>query len=181
MNPWQRVEPLGDHDLGAFTCANPAMDEWVQNKAANASAQATATVWVCCADDGAVIGIFAFDHITIAAGDVGKKRLRGLPTARVILLARFALHSDYRGGGNGVLLMSEVMRTSIEATKYLPAALLVLDAKNDKLADWYQKLGFVAMETDHLRHYMTMGNVEASVALADAQVQALMAESEATP
>lgn len=168
MNPWQRVEPLGQHDLGAFSCGDPDMDEWVTQKAAAAHARETVKVRVCVDAFGRVIAVFAFDFIVLAPAEVSRNDSGGLAKVNTLLLARFALHVDYRGDGHGPRLMAEVLREAVAIAEGVPVRVLALDAKNERLAEWYASLDFKPTRTNPLRMYMPMKRVRASVEAADA-------------
>ncbi len=148
------------------------MDEWVTQKAAEAHARDFVRVRVCTDRSGRVVAIFAFNLIALAPAEIARNDAGGLTRINTLLLARFALHVDLRGSGHGVRLMAEVMREALAIAEMVPVRVLLLDAKNDRLAEWYQDLNFKPTKTDPRRLYMPMKRVRASVTAAGAAIEA---------
>ncbi|RPE75676.1 hypothetical protein EDF28_3621 [Curtobacterium sp. PhB137] len=165
MGVLQTARPLGaTDDLGAFSCGDSSMDEWVREKAHRAQASRSASVWVCEDGKGNVCGVFAFDHRRVVPADVTGSAAGGLTEIPALLLARFALRVDLRGAGVGEALMTEVFIAARESLAYVPARVLILDAKNARLAKWYEeKLDFVPTKTDPLKLYMPMKKLLATL------------------
>lgn len=141
--PWVVVEPLAArHNIDDFRCGRESVDTWFQEKA-RAADHLVATK-VCLDDDGVVCGFFAlrpaFVNVSALSG-----RLRrvgdGDGMASAIMLAQMGLHESYQGNGHGRLLFFRAVREAVVAYHVARVPLLVLDAAEDSLVPFYEKLG----------------------------------------
>jgi len=147
------------------------MDEWVTTKARQAHAASTARVHVCIDDDGDVCALFATSFDSVAAAEVSNTAARGRSVLPSLLLARFAVRSDLRGSGLGIALFHEVIRVCMAIDAGAPISLLIVDAKNERLASWYEGLGFARFKNASLRLYMSAKKVKASYAAAELELE----------
>jgi predicted GNAT family N-acyltransferase len=152
------------------------MDDWVRNRALDAQRRRLSRVHVCVEKFSVVAGIYAFGTDRVAPAEVAKKDSGGLTDVELpaILLGRLALRTDLRGSGAGALLLLEALKTALFAAEFIPAKLLILDAKNARLVAWYESMGFKAFRSDPLRLYMPMKKVEASLLAAGIQPTAMV-------
>ena len=136
------------------------MDDWFHQTALTVHTEGRLAVHCCLTDTGRLAGFFALCLGTLEVGDLSTKmrgnKVGSIPT---VLLARFALSEEFRRQKKGPLLMLEVFRSVAELNAIAPSALLVLDAKNDKLVDFYASQSFKSIPNDKYRMVMKMATV----------------------
>jgi GNAT superfamily N-acetyltransferase len=144
------------------------MDAWIHDHAARAHAMRQVAVTVCCDDSLLVSGVYAFKFIELTSTDFSRSAAGSDDSVGCLLLTRFALHHELRGKEYGRKLLLSALLTAYEVSRGASFRLIVLDAANERLAKWYEKLGFVRSATNPLRLYLTMKNAEKALRLAGA-------------
>lgn len=161
----RRVEPLGDHhDLTAFGCGHPALDEWLKSHAHHARSQGTRT-YVLVSED-AVEGYFAIAPHLVLREDVPRRVGRGAPQRiPAILLAKLALDERLQGQGLGAELLVAALQTIIAAGRSAGGKLIVVDAIDDAAARFYAAHDFEPMPNDPRRLVMKISTAAKAIGL----------------
>lgn len=131
------------HDAQDFSCGEAALDTWLREQAVPATARRTARTWVWLDQNGMVVGYYALAAHKVAREDVPTKVGRGGPTEiPAVLLARLALSESLRGHGLGEVLVADALARIIDATQTVAARLVVVEALHERVAQFYDTLGF---------------------------------------
>ncbi|PZS23169.1 MAG: N-acetyltransferase [Pseudonocardiales bacterium] len=145
-----RLEALGPHhDLDAFRCGTPALDDWLGLHARTATGQGTRTYVLVTESSNEAVGYFAIaPHLLereLAPRSIG----RGAP-ARIpaILLAKLALDERLHGQGLGSELLVHALTTIIAAARSAGGRIIVVDAIDKPAAAFYRAHDFQAIATD---------------------------------
>ncbi|WP_147374942.1 N-acetyltransferase [Mycobacteroides abscessus] len=152
-----------DHVLDGFTCGDDAMDQWLHGTARRANRSGSAAVTVCTHPVEGVVGFFALASHEVRGVDITNSDRAGLRIVPATLLARMGLSTHLRGDGLGAELLVEALRYAVVASGAVGSRLLVVDAKNEALAEWYQRMDFKRSKSDTLRLYMTMSTARGAV------------------
>ena len=138
----ERLDPER-HEVRDFTCGEVSLDTWLHEQAVPATARRTARTWVWVDQEGAVVGYYALAAHKVAREDVPTKIGRGGPSEiPAVLLARLALSEPLRGHGLGEVLVADALARIVDATQTVAARLVVVDALHERLAQFYESLGF---------------------------------------
>lgn len=98
-------------------------------------------MWV--GEDRAVVGYYALAAHRVARADVPSRVGRGGPVEiPAVLLARLALSESLRAQGLGVVLVADALQRVVDATHTVAARLVVVDALHERVASFYEALGF---------------------------------------
>jgi ribosomal protein S18 acetylase RimI-like enzyme len=106
-------------------------------------------------DGGSVAGYY-----TLSAGSVSieslpvetARRLPRYPAVPVTLVGRLAVDMRYQGRQLGAALLFDALRRSLEAA---PASfVMVVDAKDDRAAEFYRRHGFLELSRDTRRLFL---------------------------
>lgn len=81
------------------------------------------------------------------------------PQVAVTLLGRVAIHKDLRGQGIGTDLILHALRQAARAAETVASYAVVLDAKNEKVAQIYARLGFVPFRDQPLKLFLPMQTI----------------------
>ncbi|MDQ6752033.1 MAG: GNAT family N-acetyltransferase [Actinomycetota bacterium] len=131
------------HDVRGFSCGEASLDTWLREQAVPATDRRTARTWVW-VDQGGVVGAY----YALAAHKVAREAVpvrvgRGGPAEiPAVLLARLALSEPLRGQGLGEVLVADALARVVDATQTVAARLVVVDALHERVARFYESLGF---------------------------------------
>ncbi len=151
------------HNRAAFLCTDePALQEYIRDDSrALKEHQLDVTrvyVLINATSPTDIIGYVTLSNATVIAAELPNKPKRGLPLYKsmpAMLLGRMAVDDGHRGRGYGRLLVLKAFDTCIKVSTFTGCVSLLLDPKNDKLADYYRALGFAKLR-DSSRMFIMM-------------------------
>lgn len=159
-----RLEVLrAEHDRKAFSCSVEPLDRYFREQATQDIRRRVSACYVAVDSVTAVIA----GYYTLAAGGVPlaempsqmAKRLPRYASVPVVRMGRLAVDQHYRSKKLGAaLLWDAVLRAS---RSEIAAFALVVDAKDDTAAAFYQHHGFVALDEGQRRWMLPLANVNA--------------------
>jgi ribosomal protein S18 acetylase RimI-like enzyme len=76
------------------------------------------------------------------------------------LLGRFAVSIEFRGQGIGEILLMDALFRSLDSSKQVASAGVIVDAKDESAASFYKKYGFIELPKIDKRLFLPMGTVE---------------------
>lgn len=161
-----RVEPLQrGHDRDAFRCGHVALDRYLQQQARQDVQSQVAAVFVALTPpDNQVLGYYSLSASNITAADLPPDMARKLPRyphLPVTLIGRLAIDQPSKGQGLGRFLLMDALYKSLQAATTIAAMAVVVDAKNDAAAAFYQGYGFMPLSTVEGRLFLSMKTVAA--------------------
>lgn len=166
MALWTSVELLTPaHCLGGFTCGDADMDTWVREKAQSSHKRGACNVHVCTHPDDGVVAFFTLSNHVVRGVDVHDKHGRGLTCVPATLLGRMGRHVSLRPKKPGAALLMEAFKISVLASNAVASRLIVVDAKGEQLAQWYERFNFRRTKTDP--HCLTVKMSSARQAVED--------------
>lgn len=153
-----RIESLADgHDLDAFSCGQPDLDQWLHLHAHQATRQGTRTYLLVEEGSDAVIGYFAIAPHTLARDEAPHRIGRGAPRAiPAILLAKLALDRRFQGQGLGEELLVYALTKIVIAARAAGGKLVVVDAIDEVAASFYRAHDFQPTDNDPHRLVMKL-------------------------
>jgi predicted GNAT family N-acyltransferase len=140
------IEPLGgQHGRAAFRCGQPDLDDWFRNRAGQDQKRNVARVFVANDAELSVVGFYTLSSYSFAAADLPEDIARKLPRYDAIpaaLIGRLARDERVRGKGLGEILLVDAMRRVTATSSALAVFAIVVDAKDDAAATFYERYGF---------------------------------------
>jgi GNAT superfamily N-acetyltransferase len=152
-----RIAPLGrGHRLDLFVCGADELDDWLRRFARVADAAGTARTYVL-AEGDRVLGFYALTPAAVARRELPERHAKGMPAhpIGVILLARLAVDRSLHGQGYGRALVADAAVRTLQAAELVGARGMVVHARDDEAAAFYERLGFARSPTDPL-HLMVL-------------------------
>jgi GNAT superfamily N-acetyltransferase len=125
-----------DHDLSAFDCGEPALNDWLRRRALQNESRFSRTYVVC--EAKRVIA-----YVCISAGSVereaapGRIRRTAPDVIPVSVIGRLAVSRDHAGKGIGADLLSDALRRIAVASKTLGVGAVLVHAKDDAARRFY--------------------------------------------
>jgi GNAT superfamily N-acetyltransferase len=141
----ERARPLSapvpltaGHDLSAFDCGEPALNDWLRHQALKNESRFSRTYVVC--EDNRVVAYFC-----ISAGSVeraaapGKLRRNAPGTMPVSAIGRLAVSRDRAGKGLGADLLADALRRIAAASQSIGIGAVLVHAKDEAAKRFYMK------------------------------------------
>ena len=159
--PAWHEEPISrKHDRKAFDCGDAALNDFLQRYARqNHDLGGAKTILaIDDADNKTILGFYSLAPGAIAYAETPKMMRRGLAQHDVpgFRLARIATHVRLQGQGLGGQLLAAAARRCIRASTEVGGVVLVIDAKNDRVAQWYAGYGAVTLSNKPLTLVMSL-------------------------
>jgi GNAT superfamily N-acetyltransferase len=152
-----RIGPLErGHQLEAFASGADELDRWLHRFARVADASGTAKTYVL-ANGNRVLGYYALTPAAVNRHELPERHAKGMPARPigVILLARLAVDGSFQGQGYGRALMADAAIRTLQAADLVGARAMLVHARDERAASFYERLGFTRSPTDAL-HLMVL-------------------------
>ena len=154
MLPIWHEEPIGkQHDRGAFDCGDKALNQFLKRHARQSHEKGGAKTYLAVSENNEkVLGYYSLSPASIAYERAPEVIKRGLARhdVPVFRLGRLAIElSVQRQGLGGQLLLAAGRRCLLVAAQAGGVALLI-DARNERVAEWYDNYGAVPLLDAHL-------------------------------
>ncbi len=145
------IEPLGrGHDRAAFSCGEPALDNYLQRQASQDVRRRVAQVFVALGDAAErVAGYYSLSAASFEKEELPPELAKRLPHYPVpaAVLGRLAVDLSWRSHGLGETLLMDAARRVLRASTAMAVYALVVDAKNEHARTFYERYGFRAFAT----------------------------------
>jgi GNAT superfamily N-acetyltransferase len=142
------IEPLGKHhDRAQFSCGQPDLDNWFRVRASQDEKRNVARVFVAVAPDLGVVGFYSLSSLSLSLESWPEEIAHRLPRYNAIpaaLIGRLARDERVRGQGVGELLLADAIQRILGAGRSIAVFAIVVDAKDERAADFYRAFGFQA-------------------------------------
>jgi GNAT superfamily N-acetyltransferase len=142
----QRPEPrlsapvplAADHDLSAFDCGEPALNDWLRHRALRNESRFSRTYVVC--EVNRLVAYFCVSAGAVERAAAPGKVRRNAPDAiPVSVIGRLAVSRDHAGKGLGADLLSDALRRIAVASQSIGIAAVLVHAKDDAAKRFYLK------------------------------------------
>ncbi|MFZ0522805.1 MAG: GNAT family N-acetyltransferase [Candidatus Acidiferrales bacterium] len=163
-DPRFAIEPLGEkHNRAAFSCGVVALDYYLHKQAGQDARKRAAATFVATPDGRTIAGYYTLSQYVIgldAIPDEIAKRLPKYPMVPATLVGRLAVSSEFRGQGLGETLLMDALHRSLDSSKQVASAGIIVDSKDESGAAFYRKYGFIELPKIEKRLFLPMGTVE---------------------
>lgn len=95
---------------------------------------------------------------------LGPRQGRPLLPIPTILIARLAVDRRHHGRRVGSRLLAEALRRAVAASDAIAARLVVVDAIDERAADFYRRWGFIEVPENPGRRYRKIADIRRSLA-----------------
>lgn len=156
------VPLTGEHDLSAFDCAEPALNEWLQQRALKNESRFSRTYVVC--DANRVAGYFCISAGAVERMSAPGKLRRNAPDAiPVSVIGRLAVGRPYQGRGLGADMLADALRRIALASRSIGIAAVLVHAKDEQARQFYMACAeFIEYPADSRTLFLSMETVIAA-------------------
>ena len=130
------VPLTGEHDLSAFDCGEPALNEWLRHRALKNESRFSRTYVVC--EGNRVVAYFSISAGAVErAAAPGKIRRNAPDTIPVAVIGRLAVSRNHAGKGVGTDILSDALRRIALASQSVGMGAVLVHAKDDAAKRFY--------------------------------------------
>ncbi len=166
MAAWQEKPVHKKHDREAFDCGDEAPNDFLRRYARKSHVRGGAKTFLAISDtDKTILGFYSLSPASVDYARTPEIVRRGLAKHDVpgFRLARLAVDRQWQGQGiGGQLLLAAGCRCLLAAVE-VGGIVLVIDAKNEKVAGWYAGYGAVPLTDAPFTLVLPLATIEAAL------------------
>lgn len=157
-------EPLTKrHDRTSFRCGIDELDHWFQQRARQDQDRRVTAVYVLvpAADPVRIAGFYTLSATGIALRELPEsfaKKLPRYPLVPAILIGRLARDVNFPGVGRK--LLADALQRALQHATPIAAAAVLVDAKDDRAARFYQQFGFLPVSNNSRQLFLPMSVIK---------------------
>jgi len=161
-------EPISrKYDRGSFDCGDEALSEYLRRYARKSHERGGAKTFLAIddADSKTILGFYSLSPASVDYARTPEMVRRGLARHEVpgFRLARLAVDRRLQGQGLGGQLLLAAGRRCLLAAAEVGGVVLVIDAKNERVAGWYASYGAVPLLDAPLTLVLPLATIEAAL------------------
>jgi ribosomal protein S18 acetylase RimI-like enzyme len=149
-----------NHDRSQFTSGTPALDRYLREQVSQDVRRRVAACFVAVTDERRIAGYYTLATASVPLSDLSeavRRKLPRYPAVPAIRMGRLAVDTAFMGQGLGGALLVNALRRA--AGSEIPAAVLMVDAKDDRAAAFYQHHGFIPLLDSPLALFLPLATV----------------------
>jgi GNAT superfamily N-acetyltransferase len=156
-----RLESLAkQHDRAAFSCGVQSLDHYLKTQASQDMRRKANAVFVMVGAEAPtqIVGYFTLCAHTLSQNSVPeavRKHIPRYPLVSATLIGRLAVDKGHQGRGVGAALLARALRMACENTSVVGSSMIVVDAKDERAACFYEAHGFIRL-VDSMRLILPM-------------------------
>jgi GNAT superfamily N-acetyltransferase len=167
-------EPINKkHDRDTFDCGEDALNEFLRRYARKSHDMGGAKTFLAIddSDNKTILGFYSLSPASIAYARTPEIVKRGLARHDVpgFRLARLAVDRKLHGQGIGGQLLLAAGRRCLMAAAEVGGVVLVIDAKDEKVASWYASYGAVQVLDAPLSLVLPLSTIGAALAVTESR------------
>lgn len=130
------------HDRKAFDCGVKALNLYLQ-QVANQDQKRGLTRVYALADGERIVGYYSISAHSVPTDELPEQSKLGCYSdAPFLLLGRLAVDKSFQGQGFGDVLIFHAFKTTAETAEKVGVLGMIVDAKDEKAAVFYERFGF---------------------------------------
>jgi ribosomal protein S18 acetylase RimI-like enzyme len=158
------ISPLGkQHDRKTFDCGESSLNEYLYRYANQHIKRRVNRVFVASPHDAPkqVIGYYSLSAGGLDATALPETFRRRLPRhpVPVVLLGRLAVAKSHQGMTLGSILLADALQRISHASQVMAVYAVVVEALNDRAAEFYRQFGFISLPSQPLKLFLPMDSV----------------------
>lgn len=130
------------HNRKQFDCGVNVLNIYLQQLANQDQKRNLTRIYVL-TQDTRIIGYYSISAHSVLSNDLpDKQRLAHYSNVPFLLLGRLAIDKEFKGQGHGAKLLFHAFKTTAEMAEKIGILGMVVDAKDEQAANFYEKFGF---------------------------------------
>jgi GNAT superfamily N-acetyltransferase len=146
-----RTEALAPHhDREGFSCGVDSLDRYLRTQAGQDVRRKANAVFILVESNkpNFVLGYYTLCATALPQGNVpvvARKHIPRYPLVSATLVGRLAVSETRQGEGLGAILLADAVRRAYASATIVGSSMLIVDAIDDRAADFYERIGFVRL------------------------------------
>ena len=133
---------LPEHDLSAFDCGEPVLDDWLRRRALRNEASGASRTYVVSAGRK-VAGYYCLAVGAVAHDEAAGRIRRNMPDPiPVMILGRLAVDKEFQEAGTGVGLLRDAVLRTLQAAEIAGIRGVLVHAISERAKHFYESCGF---------------------------------------
>jgi GNAT superfamily N-acetyltransferase len=167
VEAWHEEAVHKRHDREAFDCGEEALNEFLRHYARRSHDLGGAKTFLAIGsfDNRTILGFYSLSPASLDYARTPEIVRRGLARHDVpgYRLARLAVDRKFQGQGMGGQLLLAAGRRCLLASAEVGGVVLVIDAKNERVAGWYASYGAVPLLDAPLTLMLPLATIAAAL------------------
>ena len=167
MAAWHEEPIHKKHDRAAFDCGEDALNEFLRRYARKSHELGGSKTFLAIddADKKTILGFYSLSPASVNFARTPEIVRRGLARYDVpgFRLARLAVDRKFQGHGIGGQLLLAAGKRCLLASAEVGGVVLVIDAKNERVAAWYAGYGAVPLLDAPLTLLLSLSTIESAL------------------
>ena len=157
------VPVTADHDLAAFDCGEPALNDWLRHRALRNESRFSRTYVVC--EGNRVVAYVCISAAAVERSAAPGKLRRNAPdTIPVSVVGRLAVSRDHAGKGLGSDLLADALRRIAVASQSIGIGAVLVHAKDEAATRFYMSCAeFIEYPADSRTLFLPIKTVVAAL------------------
>ena len=159
-----RLVPLdAAHDRAGFNSNSEPLNRYLREQVTQDIRRRVAACFVALADEQCIAGYYTLASASLLLSDLPAstgKKLPRYPTVPAVRMGRLAVDHAFKGQGLGGALLADALDRA--ARSEIAAFALMVDAKDETAAAFYQHHGFIALPDLPLTLFLPQATVQHS-------------------
>lgn len=159
-----RLVPLdAAHDRAGFNSNSEPLNRYLREQVTQDIRRRVAACFVVLADEQCIAGYYTLASSSLLLSDLPAstgKKLPRYPTVPAVRMGRLAVDHAFKGQGLGGALLADALDRA--ARSEIAAFALMVDAKDETAAAFYQHHGFIALPDLPLTLFLPLATVQHS-------------------
>ncbi len=152
------------HELEAFDCGVPPLDDWLKRRARNNALSGASHTYVACAGTK-VVGYYALAAGSVVLSTAPGRFRRNMPDpVPVVVLGRLAIDRSQQGKGLGRALVRDASLRVLQAANIIGVRGMLVNAISHDARSFYEALGMTVSPIDPMTLMVTLADLRASLA-----------------
>ncbi len=171
LPPWHEEPIAKQHNREAFDCGDAALNDFLRRHARQTHERGGAKTFLAVRDDDEtlILGFYSLSPASVEfsrAPDVVKRGLarHDIPVFR---LGRLAVDKSMQRNGLGGQLLLSAGRRGLHASQEVGGVALLIDAKNEGVAQWYASYGALPLLDTPLSLLLPLATIQQALEATD--------------
>ena len=157
-----RIEPLSNkYDKNAFDCGEPALNRFLQQQASQLQKRSVSRTYLAIDEHEQIAGFYSLSTTQIHRDDSPDqfRQFSAYQPIPAALIGRLAINEAHQGQGVGRYLLAHALAIIKRLSEVIGLAVVVIDAKNQDVAEFYKKFGFFTAHNSDLRLFLLVKSI----------------------
>ena len=160
--PPEPIKPT--HDVEAFDCGNPTLNDWLKKRAKTSETSGASRTYVVCSENK-VVGYYCLATGSVIRNDAPGKIRRNMPEPiPVMVLGRLAVDINHQNKGIGKGLVKDAVMRTLQASEIAGIRAILVHALDEEAKKFYvERCGFTPSPVHPLTLMVLLADVKKSL------------------